>query len=50
MALFSNKLTANFIALDQALFSTVKSIDNFLISPQKHMLWGLIRSTLLWWF
>ena len=32
------------IALVKALFFQFKSIDIFLISPQKHMLWVLIRS------
>ena len=34
------------IALDRLCFFQSKSINIFLISPQKHMLWVLIRSAL----
>ena len=35
------------IALDKLFFFQSKSTDIFLISPQKHMLWVLIRSALV---
>ena len=41
----SDACKINCIATDKALFSSGNA-DIFLISPQKHMLWVLIRSTL----
>ena len=42
----SKFIPADTIALDKVLFQS-KSIDIFLISPCKHMLWILIKSTLI---
>ena len=44
-SLFSTVISPS-IALDKMLFKS-KSIDIFLISPRKNMLWVLIRSTSL---